>query len=81
MRPSVEFQIMLSMDSETSDLSTGKSEERCPEGQVPIHRPQINYTNDFIHPKKIITEANLHVCILTIVRFFFLFFFAVSFIK
>lgn len=78
MRPSVEFQAMLSTDSESSDLSTGNTEERCPKRQVPIHRPQINYTNDFIHPKKIITEANLHVSILTT---FFLFLFAVSFIK
>lgn len=68
MRPSDEFQAMLSMEAETSDVVTGRSEERCPKGQVPIHRPQMNYTNNFIHPKRIITEANLHVSILTMVK-------------
>jgi len=65
MRPSVEFQTTVSTEPETSDLFTGKAEERCPKGQVPIHIPQINYTNDFIQPNRIITEANLHVSILT----------------
>lgn len=65
MRPSVEFQAMVSTEPKTSDLITSESEERCPKGQVPIHIPQINYTNNFSQPKKIITEANLHVSILT----------------
>ncbi|KAG7616404.1 putative neprosin [Arabidopsis thaliana] len=64
MRPSVEFQTTVSTEPETSDLFTGKAEERCPKGQVPIHIPQINYTSDFIQPNRIITEANLHYAII-----------------
>ncbi|KAG7542450.1 Neprosin activation peptide [Arabidopsis thaliana x Arabidopsis arenosa] len=64
MRPSVEFQAMVSTEPETSDLFTGESEERCPKGQVPIHIPQFNYTNNFSQPKKIIAEANLHYAII-----------------
>ncbi|EOA18381.1 hypothetical protein CARUB_v10006912mg [Capsella rubella] len=66
MRPSAEFLAMLSMEPEpeVADLVSGTSEERCPKGQVPIHRPQINYTNNFIHPEKIISEANLHYAII-----------------
>lgn len=64
---------MLSMESETSDISIDQSEERCPKGQVPIHRPQINYTSKFIHPTKTITEANLQVSIFTMIKFFFFF--------
>ncbi|XP_010474039.1 PREDICTED: uncharacterized protein LOC104753492 [Camelina sativa] len=65
MRPSVEFQAMLSMEPETSDMITSsKSEERCPKGQVPIHKPQSNYTNNFIHPETTITAANLHYAII-----------------
>ncbi|ESQ55633.1 hypothetical protein EUTSA_v10027151mg [Eutrema salsugineum] len=67
MRPSVEFQAMLLKEyPEILNLSTNyKSKERCPEGKVPIHRPQINYTNNFmIHPEKAIAETNLHYAII-----------------
>lgn len=70
---------MLSMESEKSDLSIGKSEERCPKGQVPIHRPQTNYTNNFSDPNKIISEANLQVSILTTAKIKIYFLFAVFF--
>ncbi|EOA14732.1 hypothetical protein CARUB_v10028024mg [Capsella rubella] len=66
MRPSAEFLAMLSMEPEpeAADLVTGTTEERCPKGQVPIHRPQINYTNNFIHPERMISEANLQYAII-----------------
>ncbi|CAN8274716.1 unnamed protein product [Cochlearia groenlandica] len=67
MRPSLEFQAMLTTEyPDTLDLSKShKSKERCPKGQVPIHRTQTtNHTNHIIQPNHVITEENLHYAII-----------------